>query len=560
MFYEKVNEHESIEPAIGIDLGTTNCCIMVYHSGKVNVVPNRTQMNSNTTPSMVCYMDDGSDSFGFVAKEEAYRYPETTIYDAKRMIGRQWNDPHLQSDRSHWPFEVVEDNNHPMIKTWNKTRQPHEVSARLLAQFRVMAEEYLELPLGSITKAVITVPAYFTEPQRRATCVAAQIAGLDVLNILSEPTAAAIAYSWERQDKDRKRRALIYDFGGGTFDVSVATVSGDMVEIHAVDGDTHLGGQDIDQLLMDYCIKEFQAEEGIDLLEGKHSSQKQDRDGVRSMLSRLKMKCEKAKDCLSSAKRTKIDVERIYKDKHLTVNITRDQFDDLIRPIIQRTIDVVDKVLEEVKSKGIKSMSDIDDVILVGGTTRIPLVGTMLSEYFGGKKLCKSIDPDRAVAYGAAIQAHMLSRPDEPHPIQVLDVTPMSLGIFLYGDVFSRIIHRNATIPCEESVVHATVYDYQTQAKVCIYQGENDKATANKYIGEFVVDGLCPKPAGDEEVKIIMKIDDNGMLHVDAVSVTTGNSRGITITSDQLSTDTTVMEKLQKEVHFLLKSYFVKKQ
>lgn len=396
-------------PAIGIHLGSTMVCVMVFNRGKPMIVPNRAQGNHNTTPTYVSYREDGSTTFGWVAKDEAYRFPASTIYDAIKMIGREWNDEKLQEDRKHWPFELVNDGGNPKIKTWNRVRHPHEVFAHLLAHCKTMVEEYLSVEKGKVRKAVITVPAYFTEHQRWATKEAAIRAGLNVLNILSEPAAAAIAYSWERTHNDAWK-ALIYDLGGSTFDIAIAEIRTNAVEILVFDGDTRLGGQDFDQMLMEYCFAQFKEETGIDLKSGINSDTKSLRDDALSVMTRVKQKCEKAKENLSTAESSNVDVMYAWGRTNLVVNITRTKLNELVRPLVQKTIDIVDRALEAARDKGITNKSDIQDIILVGGSTRMPLVVDELSKYFEGKPLCKSINPDEVVAYGAAIQAALMNR------------------------------------------------------------------------------------------------------------------------------------------------------
>lgn len=550
----EMNELSVSDPAIGIDLGTTMCCVMMYRRGKVELVPNRSQGNSNTTPSYVCFRDDDTDTFGSVAKEDAYRYPETTIFDAKRMIGRQWSDKHLTDDMQKWPFTLVNDNDNPKIITGRKSRFPHEVSARLLAKFRVMAAEHLGLPQGKIRKAVITVPAYFTEPQRRATNEAAQCAGLEVLKIISEPTAAAIAYSWERSDENSaERNALIYDFGGGTFDVSIAKVSGKNVDVLGVNGDTHLGGRDFDQTLMDYCMAEFKRSTGIDLEQGLNEESTVSKNKSKQALARLRLACERTKEILTCAPSSTINVERIWDDKHLIIEITRAAFEDLIRPTVQRTIDIVKAAFKDVHSKGISNKDVIDDIIMIGGSTRVPLVKKMVKEFFGGKELCMHINPDEAVAYGAAIQAAISNRAESVKDIECHDVTPFSLGIYVLGDKFSIILSKNSKIPIENTQPYCTTADNQETILVQIFQGEDPVASKNEKIGSFLLEGLDRKPAGDEKCTVTMKFDDNGMLEVSAKS--TRGYNAVTITAERLGMDFASMQRVIREVSVLTCAY-----
>lgn len=384
--------------AIGIDLGTTYCAVAVCVDDKVVIVPNHEQ-GIRLTPSYVAYPSNGkTESYGKVAKEQSYRQPECTVFDAKRMIGRSWSDPVMQRDIKTWPFEVVDAKGLPKIKIGIKTRHPQEVSAKLLSIFCRQTEKYLNQAPGSINKAVITVPAYFSEPQRRATIEAAKVAGIEVLTILNEPTAAAIAYMMKTSVMEDKT-CLIYDLGGGTFDVSIAKIKCTDVETLAVDGDTHLGGEDFDSLLVEHCAKEFKRQEKIDLLQNKEE--------FRRPIARLRLQCESVKQALSSCESMDVDIQVIYKDVDLNVTVTRSKFEELIKPLLNKTMDIVKRVIKE--APGIKSKDDIDQVILIGGSTRIPLVSNMLESYFVGKKITSNLDPDEAVASGAALHAATLN-------------------------------------------------------------------------------------------------------------------------------------------------------
>lgn len=522
------------EYAIGIDLGTTMCCVAVKTKNGIEIVQNRPQGNRTTTPSYVMYGEGGSSTFGYTAKDLAYRNTENTIFDAKRMIGRPWLDPQLQNDRLLWPFEVVDVRGSPKIKIGKRTRLPHEVSAKLMACLRSMAEESLHVTKGSIKKAVITVPAYFSEPQRRATKQAAELAGLEVLCILSEPTAAALAYKHEKKIQGT-RKALIYDLGGGTFDVSIAEVRDDNVEILCVHGDTHLGGQDFDQLIMKHCLKEFQDTENIDLMKERESPDKRVKDAVARALGRLRAKCELAKERLACSISTLIDVDGLYQNRDLCVELARETFDKLCKPLIQKSLDIVDKAIEDAREKGIRGKDQIDDVILVGGSTRTFLVESMVQEHFKGKMLCKHINPDEAVAVGAAIQADILKARDASGEAilknQVNDVTPLNLGIECEDDEFSVIIPANQKIPCSFDEIYSSSIDFATKIQFRIFQGDFNKASKNVPLGEFIFKGIPPAPAGSEKIKVTMTINANGILEVKAVSMSTNKDILVTIDS-----------------------------
>lgn len=514
----------SSEYALGIDLGTTMCCVAVKTKDGIEIVQNRAQGSKRTTPSYVKFADDGSSTYGYTAKDLAYRYTENTIFDAKRMIGRQWLDPQLQNDRKLWPFEVVNVRGTPKIKIGSRTRLPHEVSARLLSCLRGMAEESLHVNKGTIKKAVVTVPAYFSEPQRRATIQAAEFAGLEVLSILSEPTAAALTYKFEKKIQGA-RKALIYDLGGGTFDVSIAEVKDDSVEILCVHGDTHLGGQDIDQLIMTYCLKEFQDVEKIDLMKDRQSDDKRVRDAVARALGRLRAKCEGAKEQLATSPSTIVDVDGIYDNRDLSVELSIETFNQLCKPLIQKSLEIVDKALEDAKEKGIQGKDQINDVILVGGSTRIPLVESMLQEHFKGKLLCKHVNPDEAVAVGAAIQADILKAKDVHgntiNKNQVNDVTPLNIGIECEDDEFCVVIPRNQKIPCSFEEIYSPSIDHATRIQFRICQGDSNKASQNVPLGEFIFEGIQPALAGKEKIKVKMAINADGILEVKAVSMST---------------------------------------
>lgn len=552
--FEKENDasfNDLRNPAIGIDLGTTYSCVGVFNNGGVEIIPNREQ-NSRLTPSFITYLPDGTEAYGNVAKQHSIPHPTRTIFDAKRMVGRKWDDPKFQkyiTDKT-WPFTVVNEGGIPKIKIDWKKRVPQEVSAKLLAQLCRHAEMYLQKPSGSITNVVITIPAYFTDAQRNATLEAGKSAGLNVLTILTEPIAAAIAHKFQRRETET-RTALIYDLGGGTFDVAVVRVGPDDVTALAIGGDTDLGGRDIDNLLADHCAQEFERKEKINL--------RQKSAEFYSSMARLREQCENAKMTLSSATSHTIDISGIYKNKNLKVTITRSKLEELVTPLVRRTLDIVEDTLQSIK---ITNKDEIQDIIVVGGSTRIPLVKTMLSNHFNGRQVSERVDADEAVAYGATVQAAVLNGLSTQKGIdffKITDVTPMSLGTEILGDRYSIIIPRNQPIPCELSGVYETVQDGQTSMKFTIYQGENPAASMNKELGCFTLEGFRAAPKGEEKADAIMKINSMGILEVTAVSKTSGRSRKITITEDRMRMDEETMARVGREVrlwNFINKQFY----
>ncbi|ODM87355.1 Heat shock 70 kDa protein [Orchesella cincta] len=488
--YAELNAMNSQEqPAIGIDLGTTYCCTATYAKGKVHVV--RNGIGKNTTPSYVAFKN-GKELIGDSAKNQAYSNPENTIFDAKRIIGRKFGDPKLQEDMRLWPFSVVDEQGVPKIAVGDRNLHPEEISAKLLKQLKLDAEAYLG---EKVTKAVITVPAYFTDGQRQATIDAGTMAGLNVLSILAEPTAAALAYKLQHSFENRERYVLIFDLGGGTFDVAVMKTSKGKIDILAVDGDTHLGGEDFDKSLMEYCAVEFKKQHNIDLFDGRDSNNKQKKDEVRRKLKRLQGECEKRKIELAAARLAEVNVDNMHGDVDLSVMVTRETFEGLNVHFFQKTIEVVEKALTAAKL----NRSEIDDVVLVGGSTRIPKVQELLKKYFGGKTLDCSINPDEAVAYGAAMNAAMLNGSGDEDSVEyeeIQDVAPMSIGVQVYGGGFSVIIPKSTKTPVKAKERYKTAHDNQTSVQITIYQGEDKIAAKNEKLGDFYLNGIPPQEAG----------------------------------------------------------------
>ncbi|MBN2330032.1 MAG: molecular chaperone DnaK [Candidatus Omnitrophica bacterium] len=491
---------------IGIDLGTTNSVVAVIEGGEPVVISN--SEGARTTPSVVAFTDSGERLVGQVAKRQAITNPHRTVFSSKRFIGLSTDETVLDTKRV--PFKVVKSNGHAAFEIDGKIYKPEEISARVLQKMKQTAEDYLG---QEVTKAVITVPAYFNDSQRQSTKDAGKIAGLEVLRIINEPTAAALAYGL---DKKKDEKIAVFDFGGGTFDISILELGEGVFEVKSTNGDTHLGGDDIDQAIIDYIAEEFKRENGIDIRQDPMA------------LQRLKDASEKAKCELSSTMETAIDIPFITADasgpKHLQMKLTRSKFEQIARPIIDRTIEPCKKAMIDAGM----TASDIDEVVLVGGSTRIPYVQKIVKDLFQ-KDPHKGVNPDEVVAIGAAIQGGVLSK--EVKDVLLLDVTPLSLGIETLGNVFTRLIDRNTTIPTQKSQIFSTAADNQPAVSIHVLQGEREIASENRTIGRFDLVGIPPAPRGIPQVEVKFDIDANGILHVSAKDLGTGKEQKIRIES-----------------------------
>jgi molecular chaperone DnaK len=520
-----------MEKVIGVDLGTTNSCVAIVEDGTPTVIPNRG--GYKTTPSMVAVAENGKRLVGHIAKRQAITNAENTVYAAKRLIGRKWTSPSVKAAMESVPYTIVEGPHDDVrIRLRDKVYSVPEISSFILQEMKLVAEEYLG---EEVNKVVVTVPAYFNDGQRQATKDAGRIAGLDVIRIINEPTAAALAYGF---GKNIERKVAIYDLGGGTFDISILEIGNGVFEVISTAGDTFLGGEDFDKRVIDWLVFGFAKEHKTDLRKDKMA------------LQRLKDVAEKAKCELSSVRETEINLPFIISTSrndalHLQRTLTREKLEELTVDLVERTIHICKKTLREADI----DKSELEDVILVGGQTRMPKVQELVAEFFGLEP-CKGVHPDEVVALGAAIQGSALM--DEDSDMLLLDVTPHSLGIMIVGGLFHKLIEQNTTVPTSKSHIFTTIKDNQTSVKILVLQGEAEKADENELLGEFILTGLRRAPKGEVEIEVTFEISADGIVSVSAKDMETGQQQSITVTATSGLTEDEIRRMVEENKDYLL--------